>query len=377
MLRFFLILYITGLWVLSPFTHAAWFEVTGTSTVLESKEKARERALENAVYQALLFSGADIAVLPSLRPYLAEDRNDYKFSGNELRHIEVLQKRDRGGVISITARIDIYPTASSCHVNQYRKALLMGEFDILSLQDAALGGIFKFGDDFTKLLQRRFESQAQSFVTQGISPYQVKASEPEKTRLIAEESNSQYILIGSITDMTATYNENTFKKGQTNRQLALSIKVLDGISGDVIYQNDYRDIAKWPFERHSKVDTRSARFWTSPYGKMAQQMSKNILLDLESKLSCRATTPEVIAINDTHGQINVGRIHGVKHGDKLALWHNASFTDQFGIFRTQLKQSKMVLTVNRVYESGSEITVSPPELAASIQIGDIATKQMH
>lgn len=373
----FMILFIASLALMSSVARSAWYEVTGSSPVLESKLKARERALEDAVYQALLFSGGDIGVLPRIRPYLKESRTDYQFSGNEIRHIQVLKTKEIGGVMTLTTRIDIYPTANSCHSNQYRKSLLIGRFNIASLQDAALGGIFQFGDDFTLLLQRRFETQAQSFVAQGITPYKISSSQSDRTRLIAQDSGAQYILIGEINDMSATSDSKFLQKKQTNRQLAMNIDVLDGKSGEVIYQNSYRDIAKWPFDRQSKVETKSARFWTSPYGKMAQQMSKNILLDLESHLSCRATTSEIVSINDEQGQINVGRIHGVKHGDKLSLWHNASFIDQFGIYRTQLKKSKMTLTVNRVYENASEVTIYPPEYAPSIQIGDIATKHIQ
>ncbi|WP_394210761.1 flagellar assembly protein T N-terminal domain-containing protein [Enterovibrio calviensis] len=354
--------------------NAAWYEVTGASTILESKDQARERALEDAVYQALKYSGADIAGLADIRPYLAESRSDYQFSGNEIRHIQVLETKDRGGVMKLTARIDIYPAAKACHKNQYKKGLLLSRFDIVSPQQAALGGIFQFGDDFTVLLQRQFETQAQSFVVQGITPHNVSPTQPDIATMIAEDAGAQYVMIGSITDMSATIDQKVLRDDKTNRQLALSIDVLDGKSGDVIYQNIYRDIAAWPFERQSKVDTKTARFWTSAYGEMAQRVSRNILLDLESNLSCRATTPEVISINGQSGQINAGRVHGVKYGDELSLWHNASFTDQYGVNRTQLKKSDMVLTVTRVYDNSAEIAVSPVELGPSIQIGDMVTK---
>ncbi|MGF1765841.1 flagellar assembly protein FlgT [Enterovibrio makurazakiensis] len=365
---------VTCMALASAAANAAWYEVTGTSTILESTEQARERALEDAIFQALKYSGADIAGLAEIRPYLAESKSDYQFSGNEIRHIQVLDTKDRRGVMKLTARIDIYPTAKACHKNQYKKGLLMSRFDIVSPQQAALGGIFQFGDDFTVLLQRQFETQAQSFVAQGITPHNVSPTQPDVAAMIAEDTGAQYVLIGSITDMSATLDEKVLAKDKTNRQLAMSIDVLDGKSGEVIYQNIYRDIAAWPFERHSKVDTKTARFWTSPYGEMAQRVSRNILLDLESNLSCRASTPEVVSINGQTGQISAGRVHGVKYGDELALWHNASFTDQYGVNRTQLRKSEMKLTVTRVYESSAEISVSPPELSPSIQIGDMVTK---
>ncbi|CZF77091.1 flagella assembly protein FlgT [Grimontia marina] len=360
--------------LVSTSVNAAWYEVTGLSTVLESKEQARERALEDAIYQALKFSGADIAGLTSIRPYLKEAKDDYLFSGDEIRHIQVLETKEKSGVMKLTARIDIYPTANACHKNQYKKGLVMGRFDIVSPQHAALGGIFQFGDDFTVLLQRQFETQAQSFVVQGITPYSISPAQPDVATMVAEDTGAQYLLVGTITDMTATIDQKVLRKDQTNRQLALSIDVIDGKSGEVIYQNIYRDIAAWPFERHSKIDTKTARFWASPYGEMAQRMSRNILLDLESNLACRATTPEIVSINGQTGQINAGRIHGVKHGDELALWHNASFTDQYGIHRTQMKKSEIGLSVTRVYESSAEVAVSPVELGKSIQIGDLVTK---
>ena len=104
------------------------------------------------------------------------------------------------------------------------------------------------------------------------------------------------------------------------------------------------------------------------------RMSRNILVDIENNLSCRASTPEIIALIGNQGQINAGRIHGVKTGDSLSLWHNDSFVDQFGHYRSQLKKSEISLTITRVYDSSAEFSISPIELSPSIQIGDIATK---
>ncbi|WP_096619504.1 flagella assembly protein FlgT [Candidatus Enterovibrio altilux] len=357
-----------------PSINAAWYEVTGVSSVLENKAQARQHALEDAIYQAIKFSDADIGGLTVLRPYLKELKDDYLLSGNEIRQIQVLKTKQFNGAIKLTARIDIYPTASACHKNQYRKELLMTRFNIVSPEHAALGGIFQFGNDFTVLLQRQFETQAQSFVIQGISPHAISLTQPYITTMIAENTSAQYLLVGNITDMSATIDKKTVHKNKTSRQLALSISVINGKSGEVIYQNRYRDTAAWPFEKNSKVDTKTARFWTSSYGEMAQRMSRNILLDLEKNLSCRVTTPKIISIRGPHGQINAGRIHGVAYDDVLSLWHDASFTDQYGIQRTQLKKSEILLTVSRIYENSSEVSISPAELGSSIQIGDMVTK---
>ncbi|MFD2180289.1 flagella assembly protein FlgT [Veronia pacifica] len=361
----------------SPLANATWYEVTGYSALLKSKSDARTRALEDALFQAIKFSGGDISSVIRLRPYLAEERKNYQFSGNDVREINIVDVRTSTKAVTVTARVSIHKTAKACHNTQYRKSLVISHFGIVHPQHAALGGIFRFGDDFTTLLQRQFDKQSQSFVVSKVSDVAISPGNPSVNTMIAEDNDAQYLITGAITDMTATLDERIFRRDGVNRQLAVSIDVIDGKSGDVIYQNSYRDIAAWPFENTSKVDTKTARFWTSSYGEMARRMSRNIMLDLESSLSCRATSPEVIAFNGEYGQINVGRIHGVKVGDQLQLWHNASFVDQFGSHRKQYRKSEMTLTVTRVYDHSSEISVMPAELARSIQIGDLVTKQVN
>ena len=134
-----------------------------------------------------------------------------------------MKSRADGGIYKITARIDVTPAANDCHTTQYKKGLLIGQFQLESPQEAALGAIFEFGQDFTTLLERQIETQAQSFVSLGISPYDLNQSSPTATSIIAEDANAKFILIGSISDISAT-----LKGKQTNRQLSMNIKVLEG-----------------------------------------------------------------------------------------------------------------------------------------------------
>ncbi len=83
--------------LISNSSNAQWVQVTGEAIILESKATARVNALENAVFQAMTFTGGEIASLPQLKTYLQEDRQQYRFSGNEIRHISVLEQKDAGG----------------------------------------------------------------------------------------------------------------------------------------------------------------------------------------------------------------------------------------------------------------------------------------
>ena len=353
--------------------NAQWVQVTGEATILESKATARVNALENAVFQAMRFTGGEIASLPMLKTYLQENRQQYRFSGNEIRHISVLEQKDIGGKMYVTARIDIYPSAKSCHKIQYKKGLLLGKFSLTEPQQAAMGSIYQLGNDFSKVLQKNIQQRSQSFLVTGVTQVPFSVNHADAMMMLAEDNDAQYLVSGEITDISTTIDN----RQHINRQFAITLDIMDGKTGEIIYQNSYRDIGLWPFSRTSYVDTKTARFWVSPYGQSIQRVTQNMILDIESALSCRASLPEIVNIHQGVAQINVGRVHGVHNGDQLKLWHSAGFIDQKGIPRNRMVETAITLTVDRVYEKSAELRVNQPQLASSIQPGDLLTKQLN
>ncbi|MGL5468693.1 MAG: flagellar assembly protein T N-terminal domain-containing protein, partial [Shewanella sp.] len=75
---------ISMLWLslyLQP-AYAAWYEVTGSAAIVSSKEVARLHALEDALYKAVNFAGADIGSISNLMPLLESERKEYLFSNH-------------------------------------------------------------------------------------------------------------------------------------------------------------------------------------------------------------------------------------------------------------------------------------------------------
>ena len=353
-----------------------WYEVTGTTNYVSSEETARVNALEDALYQGMKFSGADIGSLSSLRPFLEEKRTEYQFTNHEVRYIRVLKSKTDNGKMVMQVQMDIYPSATDCHVNQYKKTFLVGNIDIASPQQAVMGQIYDVGDDFSHVLNRQLDQESISFVSVGTTDYAINKRDPERLKMIAQDMNAQYIIGGVVTDLTATVEKKLLKDNTINRQFALEMKIYDGKTGQEVYSKAYREVAQWPFPKSSQVDTRSARFWASTYGQMLLRVSRRIMLDLESELSCKITLPEVIAKNGNTITMDLGRIHGVNVGDKLQLWHTGSFIDQSGLPRNRVSQSEITLTVNRTYDQESELIVDQPQLAQSIQVGDVMHKEI-
>ncbi|MBL4304174.1 flagellar assembly protein FlgT [Vibrio fluvialis] len=363
-----------SLWI--PTTQAAWYEVTGTATIVSSEDSARLHALEDAIYKAVNFAGADIGSISNLMPLLETDRQEYLFTNHEVRYILIEDRKVRGNFMQVRARIDLYPSATACHVDQYKKTFLVGNIDVASPQQAVMGQIYDIGDDFAHVVDRQIAQESHSFVSVGTTNYDIDARNPERIKMIAQDSGAQYIIGGVITDLTATVDQKLLQDDVINRQFALEMRVYDGKTGNEVFKHNYREVASWPFAKTSQVDTRSARFWASTYGQMLLRVSRNVMLDLESEISCKITLPEVVAKFGNTITMDLGRIHGVKTGDKLQLWHTGAFIDQRGLPRNKVTQSDITLTVTRVYENDAELTIDQPELASSIQIGDVMHKQL-
>ncbi|CAM3657422.1 flagellar assembly protein FlgT [Vibrio aquimaris] len=355
---------------------ASWYEVTGRATVVASEEVARIHALEDAIFKAVSFSGADIGSIANIRPILESKRKEYQLSNTEIRYILIDEQKVRNGVMYVKARMDIYPSATACHLSQYKKTFLVGNIDLASPKQAVMGQIYNVGDDFATVINRQLSIQSSNFVSVGTTDYEISKRNPERLKMIAQDTGAQYIIGGVITDLTATIEQKLLQEDNINRQFALDMTVFDGKTGNEVYNKNYREVARWPFPKTSQVDTKSARFWASTYGEMMLRVSQNIMLDLESEVSCKITLPEIIAKWDKVLTMDLGRIHGVAQGDKLKLWHTNSFIDQRGIPRNKVTESNITLTVSRVYENEAELTVDQPELAGSIQIGDVMHKQL-
>ncbi|KDN29488.1 flagellar basal-body protein [Vibrio fortis] len=356
--------------------HASWFEVTGTAAIVASEDAARVHALEDAIYKAMQFSGGDIGSIANLTPYLQAGQKEYQFTNHEVRYILVDKERKRSGNIMITARIDIYPSANGCHESQYKKTFLVGNVDLASPQQAVMGRVYNIGDDFSHVINRQLSQESRSFVSVGTTDYEIDRRQPETLKMIAQDHGAQYVIGGTITDLTATIESKLLQDDVINRQFALEMQVYDGKTGHQVYNRSYREVAKWPFPKTSEVDTKSARFWASTYGSMMLRVSRNIMLDLESEVSCKITLPEVAAVFGNTVTMDLGRLHGVQQGDKLQLWHTGSFIDQNGLPRNKVSKSDITLTVTRVYENEAELTIEQPNLAGSIQIGDVMQKIM-
>lgn len=348
------------------------YQVVGQAPITKDYDNARAQALDKAVMDTVRFSGGSLAAFNTIRQHLNNNQDEYYFRGSEIQSIRVVKENKLEALLTKTAKITVLinmtPVANACHFTQYKKPLLIGTFKLEDPKQASLGRIYDIGEDFSNVLVKTLNQFSQSFTVIGTTKVNFSSDTPQKTIMLAQDNNTQYLVSGKITDIPAMLDTKT---NTVTRHFAVEIDVLDGRNGVNVASRIYRDYAIWPFSKTSIVDTKTARFWGSSYGLMLRNVAEKIVLDLESVLSCKITLPEIIAIHGDKMQVNAGSVHGLKQGDQLNIWHQASYIDQNGTPRAQYNMSESTATVTQVYTNNADIVLNQPEYIGSVQIGDL------
>ncbi|MFM9597286.1 flagella assembly protein FlgT middle domain-containing protein, partial [Streptomyces scabiei] len=84
---------------------------------------------------------------------------------------------------------------------------------------------------------------------------------------IASRSNSQYVLLSQIVDISNSdklNNSYAFWQDETyKRAYNVDFVLFDGITYERLWQKSYRGQGIWPFEKTDLIDVYSEKFWGS------------------------------------------------------------------------------------------------------------------
>ena len=102
--------------------------------------------------------------------------------------------------------MDIYPSATACHLSQYKKTFLVGNIDLARL--SKLLWVKSITLEMTlRLSSTAIKQQSSNFVSVGTTDYEISKRNPERLKMIAQDTGAQYIIGGVITDLTATIEQ--------------------------------------------------------------------------------------------------------------------------------------------------------------------------
>lgn len=362
---------------------AIWFEATGQAIIHNGeKEAARQQATQEAIKQALLFSGASVKSIQSLANGLLEDdRFEIRASG-EVNNIELIDEIYYDDYVTVSIRADIFPQEALCSASDYKKNIVTTWYSINKRQQAAVGNLYDFG----KVLAERLQQEAQNHSTYSfinrVEPYYLSPTDEEKKSIafsLARKTNAQYVLFGEIVEFGVETSKNSglafWKSEQSKRNLTLSFSMYDGNSGEVVFQDTQDMSATWNFDPYKPVDSNSRLLWDSAFGTATENVIQSVARSIDDSVSCLPAFGRVLNVTGESLKINIGKHNGVKQGDKLTLFQVNQFFDAQNSSHRQFQLHPEEVVVRQVFAETAVVSSLTGAPLANIQPNDFVARR--
>lgn len=381
--RIILIAAVVVLLVRSPRVLAIWFEATGQAVIHNGeKEAAREQATQEAIKQALLFSGASVTSIQSLTNGLLEDdRFEIRASG-EVNNIELIDEIYHDDYVTVSIRADIFPQDTLCTASDYKKNIVTTWYNIKKRQQAAVGNLYDFGKVLAEKLQEETQNHGKFSFIHSVEPFYLSPLETEKKSAafsLARKNNAQYVLFGEILEFGVETVKSSglafWQKDQSNRNLTLAISMYDGNSGDMVYQDTQNISAPWDFDPYKPIDSNSRQLWESRFGLATKKVIQSIVQSIDESVSCLPAFGRVIKVTGESLSINIGTHNGVKQGDTLTLFQLNQFFDDQNFPHRQFQLHPEEVVVRQVFAETAVVTSVTGAPLANIQPNDFVARR--
>jgi hypothetical protein len=374
---------IISMLVLSSASSAAWFSATGQAVVINNdKEKARQQATQEAIRQALLFAGASVTSVQKIaNGLLLNDQLEVRATG-EVSAVELIDEVYKNGVVTVSIRADIFAQDSKCPSADYTKLIATTYFPIRYEGQAANGQIHQLGKEVSMKFQGLMNRMTPKLNISHIEPYIFDwhlADFPTQARSLAQQANAQYVLTMTLDDISVEKQRGsalTFYKGDEYvRAFDFTVALINGATGQRMFEQTYRSQAPWNFDPHEAVDVGSQRFWQSLYGQNIVQQIQTSVADMEEQALCEPTMGRILAVANNQAQINLGRNHQVQAGDTLTLFNVKNISDNFGQEYRQFVLHPTAMVVKQVFASTATIAAADNSYIGNIQPNDYVARK--
>lgn len=366
---------------------AQWFEATGSAQVLnDNKDNARNLAVQDALKQALLFSGAQVkSVAQMSNGLLTSDRFEVQSQGS-VRNLQLVAESQSETQITVTIRADIIAQEMQCPSGKIVSTIAITKFPIRHRQQAVRGSIFDIGKQTANQLFNVLANHQGSFkatklldVEQAVSNQAAPQNQyPTPVQTLTQHADTQYLLTGEITDLSMHQPKSKWyglSSHSPKRQFGLTLSLFDGNSSEQLWNKTYAAQGEWPQSKTQVVDVNSDEFWASSYGRAIGEQLLAVSSDLNQILYCAELTAPIVRVDNQTFTINLGTSHGIKAGDKFSVYHNTQFIDNNGISRQTLVINSTTLVAAQVNRYHAILKAESEINYGDINLNDIVKKQ--
>lgn len=360
--------YLFSLLISAP-SYAIWYQGSAQQSVkFKDFDEVRTQTIKQAVANASMQGHSYIQAEHVTLEGLLQSSKTILRSEGQIRRIEILSESIDEDILSVHVKVDIKPFLG-CQDDPYVKSLLVTQIPILNPKQASQGALFDLGIHTTKRFEQQLYSQPKVSVSALLDKSLIQTNTlgsiekkylAEIGRYVATEYDSQFILFGSLRDISLFEQvKDGFISDETllRRNFTLQLYLYDALRGDILLQKSYHGEGSWPYPTNYTVDTSNSLFWRTDYGRATLHTINSAVTDISEILSCQQSLAQIVDNSFGELVINIGAKHGVKVGDKFQLINQRLLKSGTGKERALLNSnSSRTLNVMRVNSQNSVLT---------------------
>jgi len=366
---------------------AQWYTAEGVANIIPGDvNQSRDNAVSNALLSIVHKAGTSVESLQVIRSGVLESEELTAKTHGEIHDMRLLDEKILDGKITVSIEADLYPF-SVCPQEKYSKTIFVGPFHLKTRKQAQLGGIYHSDEavaqrlfyhlkrNSAKLDPRYVMTQQIAFTRDNL--HNIELQILEVARDIATNHDVQYLLFGTIEDMSDYYETSTnllFESTEHKRNFQMNIYLVDGINKSTVFQKNYTAVSNWPYEMTLRFDVKSKVFWETDYGKIIDENIDQAVRDVQQALYCQPTMATIIARYDKQVIMNIGHNNGVKKGDQFQLIRSQYVSQQNSTLQGPIFiPDDILLTVTSLQSDRAILTTTEPTDMNNIQIRDMLT----
>lgn len=333
-----------------------------------SREAARAEAIRDALEQASLEAGAQVAgntplarpdqgnlsVNPQRRPSQFRVKREWTDKGLLMVEVEADFPDDSAAPARATSQ-PLQQTTSCAGNSQprYRKTIAVAPF--LLMQAGQADDLDNPGQGVPNELLRRLEASkrllptvnANTNVFGGAASAATLQADPEAIRQVALNTNSQFVLTGRVLDTSISARQtrpywgwqgadsgsqhlgvalpgSTLGAGvaqqATQRRFEIELQIYDGATAVLLARHTLQQEASGKVATGSRQTFGSSGFLASDYGRAVDRVLNDATTAIDNTLTCLPLTAKIVKVDGSRVYLNAGGLQQLRPGDTLTVY---------------------------------------------------------
>jgi len=366
---------------------AQWFASEGKAEIIPGKiDESRDNAVSNALLSVIHKEGTSIESIQVVKSGVLSVNELTTRTNGEIHDMRLIDEQIINGMIYVSIEADLYPF-SVCPQEKFAKTVFVGPFHLQARKQAQLGGIYHTDEAISQRLFNRLKSHSVKLDPRYGMTQQIAFTSDDRhnfelqildvARQISHKHDVQYLLFGTIEDMSDYYENTTsllFDTTVHKRNFQMNIYLVDAINKVTIFQKNYASTTEWPYAMTLKFDVKSDVFWQTDYGKVIDENIEQAIKDVQQAVYCQPTMATIIAQYNDQVIMNIGHSNGVKKGDQFQLIRSQYVPQQTGSLQGPIfVPDDILLTVVSLQSDRAILKPQDPTAMNNIQIRDMLT----